>query len=112
MKKRPSKSDSLRGALDLLVLRVLNRGPLHGYAIGRVLREITDDALRIEEGSLYPALYRMERAEWVEASWGKNQNNRRVRIYTLTRNGEQQLAAELAGWESFAQAVRKVVDSV
>lgn len=111
MAKSLTKAESLRGALDLLVLRVLSRGPRHGYAIARLIRDLSDDALRIEEGSLYPALYRMERAGWVTASWGTNENNRRVRVYELTAAGEQQLAAEVTGWESFARAVGKVVDS-
>lgn len=111
MTKRSTKAESLRGALDLLVLRVLRAEPRHGYAIARLIRDLTHDALRIEEGSLYPALYRMERAGWVEASWDKNQNNRRVRVYELTPAGEQQLAAEVTGWESFARAVSKVVES-
>jgi PadR family transcriptional regulator PadR len=107
----PSRSDTLRGALDLLVLRVLVAHPLHGYGIARKLRTLTDEALRIEEGSLYPALYRMERAGWVEASWGKNENNRRVRVYELTADGRAQLEAEIHGWEAFSQAVRKVVET-
>lgn len=105
-----SRSDSLRGALDLLVLRVLSFEALHGYAIARRIRQLTDDALSIEEGSLYPALYRMERHGWVEASWGKNDNNRRVRVYELTPDGEAQLQKELAGWRSFTAAVAKLVD--
>lgn len=111
MVKKHSKSDSLRGALDLLVLRTLSGEPLHGYAIARKLRALTDDALRVEEGSLYPALYRMERNGWLEASWGRNEKNRRVRAYELTSAGRQQLAAELEGWEAFARAVAKVVNS-
>jgi len=106
-----SRSDSLRGALDLLVLRVLRAEPLHGYGIARKIRMLTDDALRIEEGSLYPALYRMEGRGWVEASWGQNENNRRVRVYELTPEGVKQLEAELAGWEAFQHAVGKVVDT-
>ena len=110
--KRPARSDSLRGALDLLVLRVLSAEPLHGYAVARNIRVLTDDALRVEEGSLYPALYRMERNGWVEASWGKNENNRRVRVYELTPDGAKQLQVELAGWDSFARAIAKVVNPV
>ena len=111
MAKSSAKAESMRGALDLLVLRVLSSGALHGYGIARRIRELTDDALRIEEGSLYPALYRMERAGWVSASWGKNDNNRRVRLYGLTPHGERQLAAELTGWGNFTRAVAKVVES-
>lgn len=111
MDKQTSKSDSLRGALDLLVLRILSAEPLHGYAIAKKVRTLTDDALRVEEGSLYPALYRMERSGWLEASWGRNEKSRRVRVYELTSAGGQQLTAELEGWETFAEAVAKVVDS-
>jgi len=106
-----SGSDTLRGALALLVLRVLAAESLHGYAIARKIRALTQDALRIEEGSLYPALYRMERSGWVSAGWGKNENNRRVRVYTLTPEGRAQLERELAGWEAFTTAVAKVVDT-
>ena len=88
----------------------MDAGPLHGYGIAGRLRALTDDALRIEEGSLYPALYRMERAGWVEASWGKNENNRRVRVYALTAGGHGQLEAEITGWQAFAQAVTMVVE--
>ncbi len=84
---------------------------MHGYGIARKLRTLTDDALRIEEGSLYPALYRMERSGWVEASWGKNENNRRVRIYEITAEGRNQLEAEITGWEAFTTAVAKVVET-
>lgn len=106
-----SRSDTLRGALDLLVLRVLAAEALHGYAIARKIRALTHEALSIEEGSLYPALYRMERNGWVQASWGKNENNRRVRVYELTPEGHTQLERELAGWEAFTAAVGKVVDT-
>jgi transcriptional regulator len=84
---------------------------MHGYGIARKLRTLTDDALRIEEGSLYPALYRMERSGWVEASWGKNENNRRVRLYEITAAGRAQLEAEITGWEAFTSAVAKVVET-
>lgn len=106
-----SRSDSLRGAMDLLVLKVLRAEPLHGYGIARKIRLLTDDALRVEEGSLYPALYRMEGRGWVEARWGRNENNRRVRVYELTPEGARQLEAELTGWDAFKHAVSKVVDT-
>jgi len=109
-KGRP-RSDSLRGALDLVVLRVLVSEPLHGYAIARKVRATTDDVLTVEEGSLYPALYRMERNGWLDASWGRNDNNRRVRVYSLTAEGRTQLESELKGWASFSRAVNKVVET-
>ncbi|MDB4909013.1 MAG: transcriptional regulator, PadR-family [Gemmatimonadetes bacterium] len=99
----------LQGTLDLLVLKTLSWGPRHGYAIARWLEETTGDALQIEEGSLYPALYRMERKGWIEADWGKSDLGKRIRIYSLTYEGRAQLRAELAQWKRFSAAVASVV---
>ena len=105
-----SKSDALQGALDLLVLKVLmRRSPLHGYAIMTAIREISDDALRVEEGSLYPALHRMEEAGWVRARWINNPNGRRVRIYQLSPAGKKQLVGEEARWNHVTAAVNRVL---
>jgi PadR family transcriptional regulator PadR len=99
----------LQGTLDALILKTLSRGPRHGYAIARWLEEATEDALQIEEGSLYPALYRMERRGWIEAEWGISELNRKAKFYRLTPAGRAQLEAETAQWQSFTAAVAKVL---
>jgi PadR family transcriptional regulator PadR len=99
----------LQGTLDALILKTLSRGPRHGYAIARWLEEATEDTLQIEEGSLYPALYRMERRGWIEAEWGISELNRKAKFYRLTPAGRAQLEAETAQWESFTAAVSKVL---
>ena len=99
----------LKGTLDLLILKTLSWGPRHGYAIGRWIEETTDDALRIEEGSLYPALYRMERRGWITAEWGRSEIGKRIKVYRMTAKGRAQLTAETAMWADFVAAVGKVV---
>jgi PadR family transcriptional regulator PadR len=99
----------LQGTLDALILKTLSRGPRHGYAIARWLEEATEDALQIEEGSLYPALYRMERRGWIEAEWGISDLNRKAKFYRLTPAGRSQLEAETEQWQSFTAAVSKVL---
>jgi transcriptional regulator len=99
----------LQGTLDLLVLKTLSWGPRHGYAIARWLEDTTEDALQIEEGSLCPALYRMERRGWIEAEWGTSELGKRIKIYSLTRQGRAQLRAETAQWAHFTTAVAKVL---
>jgi PadR family transcriptional regulator len=102
-------TELLHGTLDALVLKTLSWGARHGYAIARWIEDITDDALRIEEGSLYPALYRIERRGWIEAEWGLSENNRRVKFYRLTAAGRARLAVETAQWSRFTTAVSKVL---
>ncbi|OGU01962.1 MAG: PadR family transcriptional regulator [Gemmatimonadetes bacterium GWC2_71_10] len=97
--------DVLRGTLDLLVLKALSWGKAHGYAIARWIEQTTDDALRIEEGSLYPALHRLEQRGLVEADWGLSENNRRARYYVLTAEGRRALRTESASWDRFSRAV-------
>src|SRR6187402_857836 len=99
----------LHGALDALVLKTLTRGPLHGYAIARFIEDTSGETLLVEEGSLYPALYRMERRGWVEAEWGTSELGRRAKLYRLTRDGRAQLAAEMATWRRFSTGVSKVL---
>jgi transcriptional regulator len=106
---RNESNSLLHGTLEALVLKSLVTGPRHGYAIARWIEETTDELLQIEDGSLYPALYRMERKEWIEAEWGKSELNRRVKLYRLTPHGRQQLVVETAQWEKFAAAVSKVL---
>src|SRR5262249_30104761 len=101
----------LQGTLDLLILKTLTWGPRHGYAIARWIEETTDDALSIEEGSLYPALYRMERRGWIDAAWGKSEIGQRIKIYSLTAKGRAQLRAEAAQWDDVATAMAKVLKS-
>jgi PadR family transcriptional regulator PadR len=104
------KPDSLQGSLDLLVLKILLRRPkLHGYAIMSAIEEISDEVLRVEEGSLYPALHRMEESGWIRAEWITKENGRRARIYELTAAGKKQLAAEESRWESVTSAVNRVL---
>ena len=102
-------NDLLRGTLDSLVLKTLTWGPRHGYGIARWLEQTTDDALRIEEGSLYPALYRLERRGWIESEWGQSELGRRAKFYRLTPVGRTQLEAETAQWRRFSDAVSRVL---
>jgi transcriptional regulator len=101
--------DRLRGTLDALVLKTLSSGPRHGYAIARWLEETTGDAIQIEEGSLYPALYRMEKRGWIEAEWGTSEIGRKAKMYRLTNAGRKQLRLETAEWSLFASAVSRVL---
>jgi PadR family transcriptional regulator PadR len=104
------KPDSLQGSLDLLVLKILSRRPrLHGYAIMSAVRDTSGDVLRMEEGSLYPALHRMEEAGWIHAEWITKDTGRRARIYELTTAGSKQLAAEESRWEAVTSAVSRVL---
>jgi PadR family transcriptional regulator, regulatory protein PadR len=99
----------ITGTLDLLILKTLTWGPRHGYAIARWLEDTTDDALQIEEGSLYPALYRLERRGLIEASWGTSEIGKRIKIYALTKLGRAELKSESAEWSQFSAAVAKVM---
>ena len=100
----------LRGTLDLLILRALTRGRLHGFAVMRFLEEATGDALQIEEGSLYPALYRLEDRGWIQSEMGVSENNRRARFYRLTPKGRSQLKTEVADFRRFVTAVFQVIE--
>jgi transcriptional regulator len=99
----------LQGTLDLLILKTLSWAPRHGYAIARWIEDTTDDALNIEEGSLYPALYRMERRGWIDAAWCQSEIGQRIKIYSLTTKGRAQLRADSAQWADFSAAVAKVM---
>jgi transcriptional regulator len=104
------KSDSLQGSLDLLVLKILSRRPrLHGYAIMTAIQEISEEVLRVEEGSLYPALHRMEEAGWISAEWITKDSGRRARAYELTDAGRKQLGAEQERWQAVTSAVGRVL---
>jgi transcriptional regulator len=107
--RRPKKPDALQGTLDLLVLKTLSRGPAHGYGIAAHIQAISNDVLRVEEGSLYPALHRMEQAGWITAEWQVTDNNRRARLYRLTRNGQKHLEEAQEKWDLLTKAVGKVL---
>ena len=104
----PAK-DRLHGTLDALILKTLSWGPRHGYAVSRWLRDTSGDAIQVEEGSLYPALYRMERQGWIDAEWGTSETGRRVRFYRLTPAGRKQLVSELADYERSNEAILAVL---
>jgi len=107
------KPDSLQGSLDLLVLKILSRRPrLHGYAIMSAIADSSGDVLRAEEGSLYPALHRMEEAGWIRAEWITKDSGRRARLYELTAAGKKQLAAEESRWQAVTSAVNRVLRTV
>ena len=102
----------LRGTLDLLILRTLAAGPLHGYSIARAIQETTDQVLNVEEGSLYPSLHRMERRGWIAAEWSHTAAGRRARFYALTAEGRARLELELDRWRKFSRAVEQVIQPV
>jgi PadR family transcriptional regulator, regulatory protein PadR len=102
-------TELLQGTLDLLILKVLTVGPLHGYAIARSIRESSGDTLLVKEGSLYPALYRMERRGWIRAHWGVSENGRRARYYRLTAAANRQLETEEEQWKRYTKAVARVL---
>jgi len=109
MSKEPV--ELLQGTLDLLILKTLSWGSTHGYGIARWIQQVTGDVLRVEEGSLYPALHRLEKRGWISADWGLSENNRRAKYYELTVRGRQQLRTETSSWAVFTDAVGKVLTS-
>jgi PadR family transcriptional regulator PadR len=102
----------LHGTLDALILKTLTQGPRHGYAVARFIEETSADAVLVEEGSLYPALYRLERRGWVEAEWGTSELGRRAKLYRLTDAGLEQLAAETETWRRFSVGVSRILLSI
>jgi PadR family transcriptional regulator, regulatory protein PadR len=107
-----AKLEFIRGTLDVLILKSLMWGPLHGYAITGFIRRQSDDALLVEEGTLYPALWRLESKGLLEAEWGLSENNRKAKFYKLTRAGRKHLQSEVRTWEAYASAVSKVLATV
>ena len=105
-------SKPLQGSLNLLILKTLSRGPLHGYAITNHIQQVSDEVLQVEEGSLYPALHRLEQEGWISSEWALSDNNRRVRFYKLTAKGKRQLAIEEDDWKQITAAVGKVLKFV
>lgn len=106
---RRGRLDLFRGTLDMLVLQTLGHAPLHGYAIAKEIQHVTDDALAVEEGSLYPALYRMEKRGLIQSAWGLTDTKRRAKIYSITSVGRDHLTAEVTNWGEFSSAVGKVL---
>ena len=107
-----SKTDGvLQGTIELLVLKRLSRGPMHGYGIASWIETATDDVLRVEEGSLYPALYRMVQKRWIKGEWGISENNRRAKFYRLTKAGEREFEEQASGWLRLSRAVSRAVTS-
>jgi len=110
MDRRPHSSpELLHGTLDALILKTLASGPRHGYAIAKYIEDASSDTVVVEEGSLYPALYRMERRGWLEAEWGESELGRRAKLYRLTPQGRKQLTAETAAWLQFVAGVSKIL---
>ena len=100
-----SRIEILQGTLDFIILQTLRWGPRHGYGIAQMIRASSNDALRVDTGSLYPALHRLERKDWIEADWDVSENKQRVRVYRLTAAGRKQLAAERSKWEQLTQVI-------
>jgi PadR family transcriptional regulator PadR len=107
----PAKSDLLQGTLDVLILNTLQSGSQHGWGIAQRIQQISDDVLQVNQGSLYPALYRLEAKGWIRSDWGNSENNRRAKFYVLTRVGRRQLAEERESWQRFAAAVGRVLQA-
>lgn len=106
----PDSGDLLRDTLDLLILKTLSRGPLHGYAIAEYIQDTSDDVLRVEEGALYPGLHRLELRGLLDSEWGASENNRRAKYYRLTPAGRKQLAEETAHWTRMSAAIARILE--
>jgi len=104
--------DLPQGTLDLLILRTVSLGPQHGWAISERVQQVSSDVLQIQQGSLYPALHRLERRGWIKAKWGTSDNNRRAKYYDLTAAGKKQLAVETDSWQKMTAAVTQILESV
>ena len=105
------KPELPQGTFDMLVLKALSLGPMHGYGIGQRIQQLAEDMLTIEEGTLYPALYRIEERGWIDSEWGMSENNRKARFYRLTRSGRRQLASEEKHWEHLSAAIAKILQA-
>jgi transcriptional regulator len=105
------QTDVLQGTLDLLIMRTIALEPLHGWAIAQRIQQVSDDLLRVQQGSLYPALHRLEHQGWITAEWGASENNRRARFYALTRAGRRRLATGQRAWQRSVAAVLRVLES-
>jgi PadR family transcriptional regulator, regulatory protein PadR len=114
MTKRPAQDriELVYGSLDMLILRTLRWGPTHGHGIAKSIEQLSDDALRVEHGSLYPALQRLQQEGWITGEWGVSKNNKRAKYYRLTASGRRQLVAETSRWERFVRAITGVLSPV
>jgi len=107
------KSEVLQGTLDLLVLKILESlGPMHGWGVARRIQQVSEDALQLSQGTIYPALLRLEQRGWIVAEWGTSENNRKVRFYTITKAGRRQLREETASWERMMAIINRVLQGV
>jgi len=105
------RAELLQGTLDLLILRTLSRGPMHGWGVSQRIGELSQDVLKVHQGSLYPALYRLQRRGWVASEWGASDNNRRARFYRLTPSGQRRLETERENWERMRGAVARILQT-
>lgn len=108
---KPKEGTLVQGTLDMLILKTLSRGPMHGYGISQWIQQISDEVLRVEEGSLYPALHRLELDGVIDAEWGQSENNRRAKYYRLTAEGRKRLLREAGDWRRLAQAIARVMET-
>ena len=106
-----ARTDLMQGTLELLILKTLARDPMHGYGIAQRIHQAVDDLLKVEDGSLYPALYRMEERGWISSEWGVSDNNRRAKFYRLTKAGRKRLEGERANWERVSRAVARILET-
>jgi transcriptional regulator len=106
-----SKTDLLQGTLDLVILKVLALEPMHGWGISQRIQQISKDVLQVNQGSLYPALHRLEQQAWIRSKWGASEANRKAKYYELTAAGRKQLQAEVTGWERYAAAIARVIET-
>ena len=109
--RNKTSGELVQGTLDMLILRTLLRGPMHGYGIAQHIQQVSQEVLRVEEGSLYPALHRLELDGYIAAEWGLSENNRRARYYKLTVRGRKQLAAEESNWQRLVEAIARVIET-
>ena len=107
----PSRTELLQGTLDVLILKTHANEAMHGWGISQRIEQLSHDVLQVNQGSLYPALYRLESKGWIRSHWGNSENNRRAKFYELTRSGRRQLAEETEGWERFAAAVGRILEA-
>ena len=105
------KSDLLQGTLDMLILKVVALGPIHGYGVSQRIRQISKEVLQVQQGSLYPALHRLEKRGWIEAEWGESEHGRQARFYKLSARGRKQLTAEEVNWRRLAEAVGLILET-
>ena len=107
----PKTGELVQGTLDMLILKTLTRGAMHGYGIAAFIQQVSDDVLRVEEGSLYPALHRLELDGFIDSEWGQSENNRRAKYYRLTARGRKQFSKESSHWKQLAEAITRVLET-